>query len=178
MNLFSTGAVSIRLHMRPLFQLKLARHFLVSITLLSFVVACQPNPETKLKESPEVVLMNLGTIDASFAQRRDWVISLKARNRKRFEEDYGAILRAKTIEGKEALQIAYLFFYSSGHMCGYVEDPVQQGDLWRCVVNVGFPPDQAKPILVEPKSGKVWQEGQTEKIDYIALIQSEGIQKK
>ena len=164
--------------MRPRFQPKLVRQFFVSITLLSFVGACQTDPETTLNKSPELMLVNPNTIDASFEQRRDWVIALKARSRERFEEDYGAILTAKNIGEKEALQIAYLFFYSSGHVCGYVETPTQQGDLWRCAVNVGFPPNRAKPILVESKSGKVWQEGKTGKIDYIALIQSEEIQKK
>ncbi len=124
------------------------------------------------------MLLNPNNIDASFEQRRQWVITLKAHNRKRFEEDYGAILSEKPVRGKEALQIAYLFFYSSGQMCGYVEDPIQKGYLWHCAAKVGFPPDQARPILVDARAGRVWQEGQTVKVDYIALIQAEEGQRK
>jgi hypothetical protein len=164
--------------MRPSFQSKTACRVFVSLALLSFVVGCQPKPETALKNFPDLALADINNIDASFEQRRQWVINLKKHNRKRFNEDYGAILGASVFDGKEALQIAYLFFYSSGHICGYVETPIKHGDLWRCAVNLGFPPNQAKPILVDAKSGKVWQEGQTAKVDYIALIQAEDGQRK
>lgn len=118
--------------------MKLAREFFVSITLVFLEAGCRLNPEAALKKSPDFALTDINNNNASSEQRRQWVIALKAHNRRRFEEDYGVILNAKTIQGKEALQIAYLFFYSSGQICGYVENLIQKGDLWHCAVNVVF----------------------------------------
>ncbi|MDI1320492.1 MAG: hypothetical protein PSW75_09930 [bacterium] len=133
--------------------------YLLSLSLLS----------SGCTKKPQSVLIDMRKIEASLADRKEWVREQKRLARPRFEEDYGWLLAAKKIEAKEAMQIGYLFFYSSGSMCGYLDNPRLSGGIWRLDYHPGLPPSEGNPIFVDAHSGEVWQESQ-KRVDALALI--------
>ena len=84
----------------------------LQILCLGFAVGCV--------KKPEVVLIDLNSFEAPLSARKEWVRDQKKISRVRFEQEYGWLLAAKSIDAKEAQQIGYLYFYSSGQGCGYL----------------------------------------------------------
>ena len=80
------------------------------------------------------------------------------------------MLAAKTIGPKEAKQLAYLFFYSTGTMGGYFDEPVRDDDRFRFSFHSELGPVTGFPVFVDTKTGSAWQEGQKERIDMLSLI--------
>jgi hypothetical protein len=120
-----------------------------------------------------VITFRPGEVVASLDSRREWVVEQKRINRHEFDAKYGWIVKAPAVTEMFLQQIAYLYFYSTGLMCGFLDNPERHGDFWSFRVHDGLPPGTSgKPILVDPKGGLVWQEGQTEKIDYVSLIKT------
>jgi hypothetical protein len=123
----------------------------------------------------QIVRFDPRKIEASLAERVSWVQTQKSRNPQRFDEDYGWIPKSKTIGQREAQQLAYLFFYSSDQACGDFSDGVLAGGVWTFRYNNGFrtyPPLVSPPVHVDAKTGHTWQEGQTHRVDLLALLRS------
>lgn len=121
----------------------------------------------------KIVLFDPRRIEASLEQRVAWVRAQKDRDPQRFDQDYGRILKSKTIGQREAQQLAYLFFYSSDQACGDFSDGVLQDGIWTFGYNNGTrtqPPLISPPVHVDAKTGHTWQEGQTARVDTLALI--------
>src|SRR4051812_12434645 len=81
-------------------------------------------------KKPEVVLIDLNSFDAPLSARREWVRDQRKISRADFEKEYGWLLAAKSIEAREAKQIGYLYFYSSGQGCGYLDNPRLADGVW------------------------------------------------
>ena len=130
----------------------------------------KPEPEFA---GAKIVLVDPRKIEASLEQRVAWVRAQKARDPQRFDQDYGWILKSKTIGQREAQQLAYLFFYSSDQACGYFSEGVLQDGIWTFGYNNGTPtqpPLLSPPVHVDAATGHTWQEGQTTRVDAFALI--------
>jgi hypothetical protein len=123
-----------------------------------------------LTKSGDIVVVDFSKISVPLNQRYAWIADRKRRNPVKFQREYGWILSSKNLGANEVEQIAYLFFYSAGFMEGYLDPPVKDGDIWRCDLRVGFPASEVKAILVDARSGEVWQDGQNERVDALALI--------
>ena len=121
---------------------------------------------------PEVRVFSANRIDATVADRKAWVREYKKKDRSRFDAEYGSLLGAKTFEAKEAMQIGYLYFYSSGSLCGYLDNPRLTDGVWQLDFSPGFPPAGGDPVFVDAMTGKVWQRGQ-KKFDALALCRYE-----
>ena len=123
-------------------------------------------------QKPDTALIDPAKIEASLDMRRAWVREQKKLDRERFDLNYGFVLSAPRIESKEAMQIGYLFFYSAGNLCGYLDNPRLIDGVWRLEFFPGLPPSSGNPVFVDVKSGKVWQD-ESKKIDAFALIRYE-----
>jgi hypothetical protein len=134
---------------------------LLAIPLLGFAAEEKPKGEVR---DPRV-------IHASLEARRQWVIDqAEGRGAWLFSRDYEWILASNAIGPKEACQLAYLFFYSTGVMGGYFEQPVRDGDRFRLTFHSELGPVEGFPVFVDSRTGFAWQEGQKEKIDTLSLI--------
>lgn len=123
-------------------------------------------------QEPKVVMVHPNRIEATVADRKAWVRDQKKRDRSRFDAEYGSVLAAKKIEAKEAMQLGYLFFYSSGNLCGYLDNPRLTDRVWQLDFFPGFPPAGGDPVFVDAQTGEVWQAGQ-KKCDALALLRYE-----
>ena len=121
---------------------------------------------------PKAVMVHPNRIEATVADRKAWVRDQKRRDRLRFDAEYGSVLVAKKIEAKEAMQLGYLFFYSSGSLCGYLDNPRLTDGVWQLDFFPGFPPAGGDPVFVDARTGEVWQAGQ-KKFDALALLRYE-----
>jgi hypothetical protein len=120
---------------------------------------------------PYVVRMDPRVIQASTAERRQWVIKqAEGPGAGMFSRDYEWVLTSKSIGPKEARQLAYLFFYSIGRMGGYFDDPVAEGGRFKLRFHSELGPTEGPPVFVDARTGSAWQEGQKEKIDMLSLI--------
>ncbi len=134
---------------------------LLMIPLWGFAAGEKPKPEER----------DARVITASLEYRRKWVIEqAEGPGAWLFSRDYEGVLAAKSIGPKEANQLAYVFFYSTGVMGGYFERPVQEGDLFRFAFHPELGRAEGLPVFVDPKTGFAWQEGQKEKVDTLSLI--------
>lgn len=124
-------------------------------------------------QSPSIVLVDPTRIEASLSERQTWVREQKRRDRTRFERDHAWLLAAREIGRNEALQLGYLFFYSSGTLCGYLDNPRKVNGVWRLDFYPGLGPGSSAAVLVDPASRDVWQEGQSSKVNALALIRYE-----
>jgi hypothetical protein len=148
-----------------------------AVLALSLIVApivsggCS-KPESEFAGA-KIVLFDPRKIEASLEERVAWVRAQKGRNAQRFDEDYGWILKSNTIGQREAQQLAYLFFYSSDQACGDFSDGVLHDGVWTFAYNNGTrtqPPLISPPVHVDAATGHAWQEGQTTRVDTLALI--------
>lgn len=81
---------------------------------------------------PKAEMVDPRVIHASVEQRRQWVIEqAEGPGAWLFSREYEWLLTANSIGPKEAKQLAYLFFYSTGTIGGYFEEPVRDGDRFR-----------------------------------------------
>jgi hypothetical protein len=122
-------------------------------------------------KKPEVVVINLSSFDAPLSVRKEWVREQKRISKPHFEQEYGWLLTAKSIDAKEAQQIAYLYFYSSGQECGYLDNPRLVDGVWRWESYVRFQERAVDQVLVDARSGQVWQDGH-EKLDAMKLLRT------
>lgn len=123
-------------------------------------------------QEPKVITVHPNRIEATVADRHAWVRDQKQRDRSRFDVQCGSVLAAKKIEAKEAMQLGYLFFYSSGNLCGYLDNPRLTDGVWRLDFFPGLPPSGGDPVFVDARTGEVWQVGQ-KRIDALALLRYE-----
>jgi hypothetical protein len=122
-------------------------------------------------DNPKVDRIDPRVIRASLEQRRQWVIEqARGPGAWMFERDYVWVLFAKAIGTEEARRLAYLFFYSTATMGGYFDSPVKEGNRWKFAFHAELGPVEGLPVFVDVEDGLTWQEGQTEKVDMIALI--------
>ncbi|MDB6115302.1 MAG: hypothetical protein JWQ62_2247 [Lacunisphaera sp.] len=122
-------------------------------------------------QNPKPILVNPGVIHAPLEQRRQWVIDqTQERKAEYFSRDYEWILSAKSIGQKEASQLANLFFYSTGTMGGYFDEPRKEKVRWVLGFHPEIGPKDGYPVFVDAETGLTWQEGQTEKVDALSLI--------
>jgi hypothetical protein len=122
-------------------------------------------------EKPKAEMRDPRVIHASQEYRRKWVIEqAEGPGAWLFSRDYEGVLTAEAIGPKEANQLAYVFFYSTGVMGGYFERPVRDGDLFRFAFHPELGRVEGLSVFVDPKTGFAWQEGQKEKIDTLSLI--------
>lgn len=120
---------------------------------------------------PKIEMIDPRVIHASIDQRRQWVIEqAKGPGAWLFSRDYEWVLTAKSIGPKEATQLAYLFFYSTGTMGGYFDEPLRERDRFKFAFHAELGPTEGFPVFVESKTGLAWQEGQTDKVDTLSLI--------
>jgi hypothetical protein len=121
--------------------------------------------------TPYAVRVDSRVIQASTAERRQWVIKqAKGPCAWMFSRDYEWVLTSKSLGPKEARQLAYLFFYSTGTVGGYFDDPVAEGSRFRLRFHSELGPTEGPPVFVDAQSGSAWQEGQKEKVDMLSLI--------
>jgi len=121
----------------------------------------------------EVILIDPRVIDATLAQREQWIIEQAkgpTYREQMFSDEYEWLLTSDSIRAKEAKQLAYLFFASTGAMGGYFEDPILVGSSYKITFHSELGPTEAFPVFVDVKTGLTWQEGQKQKIDTLALI--------
>ena len=136
--------------------------FLLAIPLFSF--AAGENPKAEAIDDSRI-------IQASLEQRYQWVIEqAEGPGAWLFSREYEWVLAAKSIGQKEAKQLAYLFFYSTGAMGGYFDEPVREGDRFKFAFHSELGPVVGFPVFVDAKTGSAWQAGQKERIDVLSLI--------
>jgi len=128
-------------------------------------------------QEPKAVMFYPNRIEATVSDRKAWVRDEKKRDRARFDIEYGSVLLAKKIEAKEAMQLGYLFFYSSGQLCGYLDNPRVANGIWQLDFFPGIPsPGSSEPsgdpVFVDSRTGEVWQEGQ-KRLNALALLRYE-----
>ncbi len=122
-------------------------------------------------EKPQAEMIDPRVIHSSLEHRRQWVIEqAEGPGAALFSREYEWLLTAKSIGPKEAKQLAYLFFYSTGTMGGYFEEPVRDGDLFRLTFHSELGPVVGFPVFVDAKTGATWQKGQKERVDVLSLI--------
>ncbi len=123
-------------------------------------------------EESKVTLVHPNRIEAAIADRQAWVRDQKKKDRSHFDAEYGSVLLAKKIEAKEAMQIGHLFFYSSGNLCGYFDNPRLVDGVWQLDFFPGSPPTSGDAVFVDARTGEVWQRDQ-KKVDALALLRHE-----
>ncbi|MEO6246835.1 MAG: hypothetical protein ABIQ12_15520 [Opitutaceae bacterium] len=123
-------------------------------------------------QQPEVIVVYPNKIEATVAARKASVRDQKKKDQSRFNAEYGSVLGAKRIEAKEAMQLGYLFFYSSGSLCGYLDNPRLIDGVWQIDFFPGLPPSIGDPVFVDARTGEIWQTTQ-KKVDALALLRYE-----
>jgi hypothetical protein len=145
-----------------------ARRFL-SILLLAFPLCFLKATD----QTSQVIRFDSREIEASLAQREQWIIDQakgSSHRAKLFSGEYEWLLSSNFILTKEAKQLAYLFFASTGAMGGYFDDPVLVDGVYIIAFHSELGPIEGFPVFVEAQTGLTWQKGQKEKIDTLALI--------
>lgn len=122
-------------------------------------------------EMPMTEKIDPRVICASLEHRREWVIEqAEGPGAWLFSRDYEWLLAARAIGPKEANQMAYLFFYSTGTKGGYFDLPSREDNRFKFKFHSELGPVEGFPVFVDSTTGFAWQEGQDEKIDTLSLI--------
>ena len=108
--------------------------------------------------------------------REKWVTWQKKKDPEEFAKRYGFIEPEDGIDQKEAWAIAKFYFYSTGNLCGMAREPIKEGELWKSELLYGIAGTPIAPILVDAKTGAVWQTGGERIDDVMALLDFESPQ--
>jgi hypothetical protein len=147
--------------------------------LIALVVHAAVSTMVIASGKPDVEVIDPRVISAAVEERREWVVKqAEGDGAWLFARDYEWILTSTVIAEKEATQLAYLFFYSTGTIGGYFDDPRKNAGVFMFRFHSEMGPTEGFPVFVDAKSGVVWQEGQTEKSDMLALIRLFAVRRK